>query len=70
MNASKAKEQGYTHHAKMYGFKGYAQFEDEEHDTFIAKFWLTDRIVECLIYIEQFVPFDENGFKILQGNKL
>lgn len=70
MNAALAKELGYTHKAKMYGFSGYAQLEDDEHDTFCARFLLTDKIVELLIYVEMFIPFNDNGFKILLGEKL
>lgn len=69
MSAGKAKEQGYTHHARMYGFTGYACPDNDEHDTFKAKFWLTDKIVEVCIYVEMFIP-NENGFKILLGGKL
>lgn len=70
MTAIQAKDQGFTHHAKMYGFNGYVQFEDEQLNTFNAKWWITDYIVEGLIYLDSLIGFNENGFKILLGDRL
>jgi hypothetical protein len=65
-----AKQLGFTHKAKMYGFSGYAQLEDDNHDTFTGKWWLTDKIVEGIIYVDMLIGFHEEGFKIVLGGKL
>lgn len=67
MTIKEAKEQGFTHNAKMYGFKGYLSLSENR---FQAKYWLADQIVEALIYVEQYIPFNEQGYKILVGSKL
>ena len=70
MTVEQAKSEGFTHHAKMYGFKGYYyNGEDESHTTFQAQYLVSDWLVECMIYIEAVFGIN-GGFPILIGGKL
>ncbi len=71
MTAKRAKELGFTHHAEMYGFKGYYcdSHEESDHETFRAKWIVTDWLVEFMIYIEVLFGINE-GFPILMKEKL
>ena len=73
MTDEKAKELGYTHRAKLYGFKGYYRDIDDDKssdNTFIADWWLTDKIVEALIYLDVVLEINDYGFPFLLLYKL
>lgn len=70
MTDKEAKELGFTHKGRMYGINGYICTNDDEHDTFRAEYWITDKIVEALIYLEQFILFHPDGYTILIKEKL
>lgn len=62
MKVDKAKEQGYTHRAKMYGFIGYFR---EKDNGFVADWWLTDKLVELFLYLDITLNVNEEGFPIV-----
>lgn len=73
MEKHRAKKLGFTHSAKMYGFDGYYYDdngdESDTHETFVAKWIITNWIVEFMIHIEAIFGIN-NGFPILIKEKL
>lgn len=67
MTIEQAKEQSFTHHAEMYGVKG---FYKEDGYTFEAKTKFGNLLLDLFIWVEQIFDFNDEGFPIKIKDKL
>lgn len=64
MNAIEAKEKGFTHHAIMYGMKGFYMPLEDDGMMFQTRWKITDYINECITYLDVLIGFSPYGFAV------
>lgn len=67
MTKEKAKENGFTHNGKMYGFAIY--LTDDEDMNIRGTNWLNDKFISFFVWLDITFEFNE-AFAILKGEKL